>query len=191
MRALYSVSTRKSGLPRFRYDFVFVPGHGVGMSIFPNKDGKGIKRLLALYAEVSDRPYDNVLKEVINRNTSILLVDPIVFEEADWNSFLLVAIHEYAHYLCRTVGSAYRWDLRGKAFERTMGVFEEFYYRVHGARSFRKAGPLFGDWCLWSGKHDPMTHDPLFYFILYFLERKAQEMGYFNRNAMPLYDEEP
>ena len=30
-----------------------------------------------------------------------------------------------------------------------------------------------------------LRHDPLFYFILYFLERTAHERGYFGMNARP------
>jgi hypothetical protein len=191
MSALYPPRAGKNGCPRFRYDFVTSPGDAVGMCISPSKNGRGIRRLLALYADFSGRQYSDVLEEVLNRNTTILIVDPIVFEGADWNNFLLVAIHEYAHYLCRTVGSIYKWDLRANSFETTLGLLEEFHHRVYGKRRYKKIGPLFGDWCLWDGNHDPWAHGPLFFFTLYFLERKAQELGYFNRNAMPLYDDEP
>lgn len=191
MSALYPVRAKKNGFARFRYDFVISPGDAVGMCIYPSKDGKGMKRMLALYAEFSNRPYHKVLEEITERNIAILIVDPIVYEGADWNNFLLVAIHEYAHYLSNTVGSVYKWDFRASNFERTLGLLEQFNQRVCGKRSYRKVGPLFGDWCLWDVSHDPWTHDPLFFFILYFLERKAQAMDYFNRNARPVYDEEP
>lgn len=191
MSALYPVRAKKDGFARFRYDFVISPTDTVGVCIHPRKDGKGIRRVLALYAEFSSRPYPKVLEEVLERNTTILIVDPIVYEGADWNNFLLVAIHEYAHYLSKIVGSVYKWDFRVNSFERTLGLLEEFNHRVYGKRSYKKIGPLFGDWCLWDGSHDPWAHDPLFFFILYFLERKAHEMDYFNRNAKPLYDEEP
>jgi hypothetical protein len=98
MSALYPVRTKKNGFPRFRYDFVISPTDTIGVCIHPRKDGKGIRRMLALYAEFSSRPYHKVLEEVLERNTSILIVDPIVYEGADWNNFLLVAIHEYAHH---------------------------------------------------------------------------------------------
>jgi hypothetical protein len=191
MSALYPLRARKNGFPRFRYDFIISPGDAVGMCLYPRKDGKGMRRMLARYAEFSCRPYQEVLEEVLERNTAILIVDPLVYESLDWNHFILVAIHEYAHYLRGTVGSVYKWDLRANTFERTLGLLGEFNHRVYGKGSYKKVGPLFGDWCLWDGSHDPWAHDPLFYFILYFLERKAQEMDYFNRNAKPVYEEEP
>jgi hypothetical protein len=191
MSALYPLKPKRNGFPRFRYDFILSPGDSVGMCLLPSKDGKGMRRMLARYAEFSNRPYREVLDEVLIRNTALLIVDPIVYESLDWNHFILVAIHEYAHYLCQTVGSIYKWDLRANTFEKSLGLLQEFHHRVYGKRSYKKIGPLFGDWCLWDGNHDPWAHGPLFFFILYFLERKAQEMGYFNRNAMPEYDEEP
>jgi hypothetical protein len=191
MKALYPLKAGKNAFPRFRYDFILSPGDSVGMCLMPRKNGKGMKRMLARYAEFSSRPYREVLDEVFVRNTAILIVDPIVYEGAGWNNFLLVAIHEYAHYLCRTVGSVYKWDFRVSAFEKTLGFLKDFNWQVYGKGRHKKAGPLFGDWCLWDGSHDPWSHDPLFFFILYFLERKAQAMGYYNRNARPLYDEEP
>jgi hypothetical protein len=191
MSALYPVRPGKNGFLRFRYDFVLCGSDGVGICLCPTRNGKGIKKALAHYAEFAGRPRESVFREVLERNTAILLVDPIVYEGAGWNNFLLVAIHEYAHYLCRTVGSIYKWDMRANTFEKTLGPLHDFHYRVYGRRRYRKIGPLFGDWCLWDGNHDPWAHGPLFFFILYFLERRAHEMGYFNRNAMPLYDEEP
>jgi hypothetical protein len=191
MSALYPLRARRSGFPGFRYDFVYSPSDAVGMCLYPRKDGKGMKRILALYAEFAGRSYKKVLQEVVERNTAILLVDPIVYEGAGWNNFLLVAIHEYAHYLRRTLGSIYKWDFRESTFERTLGLLTEFNYRVNGKGSYKKLGPLFGEWCLWDGIHDPWSHDPLFFFICYFLERKAQALNYYNRNAMPVYDEEP
>lgn len=144
MSALYPVRARKNGFARFRYDFVISPSETVGVCIYPRKDGKGMKRMLALYAELSGRPYRKVLEEVLERNTAILIVDPIVYEGADWNNFLLVAIHEYAHYLSNTVGSVYKWDLRVNSFERTLGLLEEFNHRVCGKRSYKKIGPVRG-----------------------------------------------
>lgn len=191
MSALYPFKARKHGFPGFRYDFIISPGDSVGMFIFPRKGAVGIKRLLARYAEFSYRPYSEVLEDIAKLKTAILIVDPIVYEGSDWNNFLLVAIHEYAHYIRRTAGFVYKLDFGANTFERTLGLLEEFHQRVYGNRSFKKRGPLFGEWCLWGGKDDLPGHDPLFYFILYFLERKAHEMNYFNRNAKPVYDEEP
>ena len=190
MSALYPVRSRKNGFPGFRYDFVLSPEEAVGMCLYPGKGGKGIKRMLALYSDFSGRPYQKVLEEVVGRNTALLIVDPIVYEYAKWNRFLLVAIHEYAHYVRHAVGSVYKWDFRANTFERTAGLMQEFYDRVYGRRGYRKVGPLFGDWCVWGGSHDLQGHDPLYYFILYFLERRAQEKGYFNWNAKPVYDDE-
>lgn len=191
MSALYPVRARKGGYPRFRYDFVLSPGDSVGMCLVPSKNGKGMRRMLACYAEFSSRPYREVLDEVLVRNTAILIVDPIVYEGAGWNTFVLVAIHEYAHYLCRTVGGVYKWNFRVSTFERTLGLLKDFNRQVYGKGRYKKVGPLFGDWCLWDGINDPWAHDPLFFFILYFLERKSHELDYFNRNAKPVYDEEP
>jgi hypothetical protein len=191
MKALYPIRSGKNGFARFRYDFVFPPSGVDGMCIFPRKDGKGIKRTLALYAKLSNRPYQKVLEEVVGRNTVLLIVDPTVYEECNWNCFLLVAIHEYAHYLHGTAGSVYTLDLRENFFERNLGLLEEFNHRVYGTRGYKKVGPLFGDWCLWGGTYDRWSHDPLYYFILYFLERKAHEMGYFTRKARPVYDDGP
>ncbi len=191
MSALYPVRAGKNGLPRFWYDFVICPADSLGLCIHPSREGKGIRRLLARYAEFSGRDRHKVFDEVCRRNTAILIVDPIAYEAGNWHYFLLVALHEYAHYLCRSVASLYNWDLRANSFERTLGLLEEFNQCVYGRRTFKKAGPLFGDWCLWEGGHDPVTHDPLFFFVLYFLERKAHDMGYFGVNATPLYDEEP
>jgi len=191
MKALYQIRSRKNGFARFRFDFLTsTVDAAVGTCIYPPKDGKGVRRTLALYAEISGRPYQKVLDEVIGRNTALLTVDPAVYEEDGWMHFLLVAIHEYAHYLRRTVGSVYRLNFRGDFFERNLGLLEEFKHRVYGTRGYKKVGPLFGDWCLWDGINDPWSHDPLYYFILYFLERRAQEMDYFNRNARPVFDED-
>lgn len=191
MKALYPIRFRKKGFARFRFDFVPSPcDDAVGICLYPPKDGKGVRRTLALYAEISGRPYRKVLEEVVGRNTALLIVDPVVYEEDGWMHFLLVAIHEYAHYLRRTTGSVYNWNFRGDSFERSLGLLEEFKHRVYGTRSYKKVGPLFGEWCLWDGINDPWSHDPLYYFILYFLERRAHELDYFTRNAMPAFDEE-
>jgi len=60
-------------------------------------------------------------------------------------------------------------EFRVKTFEKTLGLLQEFNNRVYGKRGSKKIGPLFGDWCVWDGDFDPYSHDPLFFFILYFL----------------------
>jgi hypothetical protein len=112
-------------------------------------------------------------------------VDPFAYEDGGWERFLLVALHEYAHFLRHVIGEIYQWEFRVKTFEKTLGLLQEFHNRVYGKRGYRKIGPLFGDWCVWDGDFDPYSHDPLFFFILYFLERQAQERGYFGLNARP------
>jgi hypothetical protein len=189
MSALYPVRAKRNGFARFRYDFTMCPDDAMGVCLYPRKDGRGMKRILARYAEFSNRPYRKVFEEVIKHNTAILIVYSFAYEYGSWSLFLLVAIHEYAHYLNRTVGSIYKWDFRVNTFERTLGLLEEFNNQVYGKRKYKKIGPLFGGWCVWDGTHEQHAHDPLFYFILYFLERKAQEMEYFGRNAKPLYED--
>jgi hypothetical protein len=186
MIALYPVKRRNGSSPGFRFDFVRYPKGAYGYCINARGSGKGIRRDLAEYAALANLPYKKVLDEVVNRKIALLVVDPFNYEEDDWDGFLRVAIHEYAHHLRYQLGRAYRWNFGVNTFESTADLISDFHDRVQGKSRHRRSGPLFGRWCLWDGGYEPLSHDPLFFFMLYFLERKAEEKGYFDMHAKPL-----
>jgi len=186
MIALYPVKRRNGKSPGFRFDFVRYPRGAYGYCIHAKGSGKGIRRDLAEYAALANLPYKKVLDEVVDRKIALLVVDPFNYEEDGWDGFLRVAIHEYAHHLRDQIGKAYRWDFSANSFERTAGLISDFQDRVKGKRRHRRFGPMFGQWCLWEGGYEEFSHDPLFFFTLYFLERKAEEKGYFKMLAKPL-----
>jgi hypothetical protein len=185
MTVLYPVRRKKGAFTGFRFDFVRYADGPFGFCVYPRKSPKGLKRTLGDYAKLAERPYPQVLREIYDRKVALLVVDPFAYEDGGWSSFLLVALHEYAHFLRHVIGEIYQWEFRVRTFEQTLGLLQEFNNRVYGKRGYKKIGPLFGDWCVWDGDFDPYSHDPLFFFILYFLERKAQERGYFGMDARP------
>jgi hypothetical protein len=186
MIALYPVKRRNGKSPGFRFDFVRYPDETYGYCIHARGPGKGIRRDLAEYAALAERPYKKVLEEVVDRKVALLVVDPFNYEEDGWDGFLRVAIHEYVHHLRHLLGMAYRWNFGKNTFEITAGLINDFHDRVQGNGRHRRFGPLFGRWCIWDGGYEPLSHDPLFFFMLYFLERRAEEMGYFDLHAKPL-----
>lgn len=186
MAALYPVRGWRRKIPPFRFGFVPIPGTPLGCCLDFRWPKRPLRKLVREYASAIGRPFPQVYGEILEGGSSILLVDPAAYEIAEWPWFLLVAVHEYAHFLRGTMSAIYRTDYSVKNFEEAIGEQFEFDDRVRGRRTYRRHGPLFDGWCYRAGDADPpIAHDPLFYFILYFLERKAAEKGFFRMRAKP------
>ena len=103
MTGLYPVRRKKGVLPGFRFDFVRYADGPFGFCVYPRKSPKGLKRTLAEYAKLAERPYPQVLREIFDRK---------------------VALHEYAHFPRHAIGEIYQWEFRVKTFEQTLGHLE-------------------------------------------------------------------
>jgi hypothetical protein len=188
MVSLYPVRGWRRKIPPFRFGFAPIPGTPLGCCLDAGWPKRPLRGLVREYVRATGRPFQQVYGEVVEERSSVLLVDPVAYEIGEWPGFLLVAIHEYAHFLRSTMSAIYRSDYSVKKFEEAIGEQFEFDDRVRGRRAFRRHGPLFDGWCYRKWDADPpIAHDPLFYFILYFLERKAAEKGYFRMRAEPVY----
>src|SRR4030066_794385 len=124
MTVLYPVRRGKGVLPGFRFDFVRYSDGPFGFCVYPRKPPKGLKRTLADYAKLAERPYPQVLREIFDRKVALLVVDPFAYEDGGWPSFLLVALHEYAHFPRHVIGEIYQWEFLVKTFEQTLGLLE-------------------------------------------------------------------
>jgi hypothetical protein len=187
MVSLYPVRGWRRKTPAFRFGFVPIPGTPLGCCLDDRWPKRPLRGLVKEYAKANGRPFERVYGEILEGRSSVLLVDPAVYELGKWPIFLLVAIHEYAHFLRGTMRAIYRTDYSAKNFEEVIGEQFDFDDRVRGRRTYRRDGPLFDGWCYREGDADPpIAHDPLFYFILYFLERTAVEKGYFGMRAEPV-----
>jgi hypothetical protein len=188
MVSLYPVRGWRRKIPPFRFGFVPIPGTPLGCCLDAGWPRRTLRGLVRKYARATGRSFPQVYEEIVEECSSVLLVDPVAYEIGEWPGFLLVAIHEYAHFLRGTMRAIYRTDYSVKNFEEAIGEQFDFEDRVRGRRTFRRHGPLFDGWCYRHGDADPpIAHDPLFYFILYFLERKAAEKEYFRMRAEPVY----
>ena len=187
MAALYPVRGWRRKIPTFRFGFVPIPGTPLGCCLDDGWPKRPLRKLVREYSRIAGRPFPQVYGEIVKDGSSILLIDPVAYEAWKWPGFLLVALHEYAHFLRGTMRAIYRTDYSVKNFEEAIGEQFDFDDRVRGRRTYRRHGPLFDGWCFRQGDADPpIAHDPLFFFILYFLERKAAEKGYFRMGAKPV-----
>ena len=186
MASLYPVRGWRRKNPAFRFGFVPIPGTPLGCCLDAGWPKRPLRGLVKEYAKATGRPFEQAYGEIVEGRSSVLLVDPAAYELGKWPIFLLVAVHEFAHFLRGTMRAIYRTDYSVKNFEESIGEQIDFDDRVRGRRTYRRHGPLFDGWCYREGDADPpIAQDPLFYFSLYFLERTAHERGYFGMNARP------
>jgi hypothetical protein len=186
---LYPADRWKARPPSFRFDFTRIQ-HGGIVGICLDRSSwraPNCRAIVRDYALEKKTTAGKVLEELRKKRTTLLLLDLFNYEWNGWIDFLQVALHEYAHFIRGTLKSAYKIPPATAAnLEESLEVVDRLQARMRGTGRYRPYGRLFGRWCFHYGKVDTgVSHDPLFYFVLYLLERKAQDLGYFDLDAKP------
>jgi len=187
--ALYPADRWKGRPPSFRFDLTRIQ-HGGIVGVCLDKSSRrspDCRAIVRDYALDKETTATKVWEELRKKKTTLLLLDLFTYELYGWDDFLEVALHEYAHFVRETLKPAYKIPLgTASNFEESLEVVDRFQARMRGKGRYRPYGRLFGRWCFFYGKEDTgISHDPLFYFILYLLQRKAQDLGYFDLDAKP------
>lgn len=114
-------------------------------------------------------------------NLPLLVISPEEDTELK-RTFLHTAIHEYAHLIREKMLIIYPKTLQGNDYEKEQ-FMSDFMSAVFPEEE-RNVEPLFGNYAPTWLQYD-INHDPLFYFIFYVLERKAEDIGLFKKGYEP------